>query len=36
MTARVKPFNPNHIFVDTNVIIGAYCQEAEMQDTCHQ
>ena len=31
MTARVKPFNPNHIFVDTNVIIGAYCGDGKHQ-----
>ena len=31
MTARVKPYNPNHIFVDTNVIIGAYCGDGKHQ-----
>jgi len=31
MTARLKPFNPNHIFVDTNVIIGAYCGDGKHQ-----
>ena len=31
MTARIKPFNPNHIFVDTNVIIGAYCGDDRHQ-----
>lgn len=29
MTARVKPYNPNHIFVDTNVVIGAYCGDGK-------
>ncbi len=29
MTARIKPYNPNHIFVDTNVIIGAYLMGIE-------
>ena len=32
MTARIKPFNPNHIFVDTNVIIGAYCGDGKHVD----
>ena len=31
MTARIKPYNPNHIFVDTNVIIGAYCGDGRHQ-----
>ena len=29
MTAHIKPYNPNHIFVDTNVIIGAYCGDGK-------
>ncbi len=32
MTTHIKPFNPNHIFVDTNVIIGAYCGDGKHQD----
>jgi hypothetical protein len=24
MTRQVKTYNPNHVFVDTNVLIGAY------------
>ena len=31
MTARIKPYNPNHIFVNTNVIIGAYCGDGRHQ-----
>ena len=31
MTKRIKPFNPNHFFVDTNVIIGAYCGDGKHQ-----
>jgi predicted nucleic acid-binding protein len=31
MTVRIKPYNPNHIFVDTNVIIGAYCRDGKHQ-----
>lgn len=31
MTTKIKPFNPNHIFVDTNVIIGAYCGDDKHQ-----
>ena len=31
MIARIKPFNPNHIFVDTNVIVGAYCGDGKHQ-----
>lgn len=31
MTVRVKPFNPNHIFVDTNVLIGAFCNDGKHQ-----
>ncbi|MBR6354793.1 MAG: type II toxin-antitoxin system VapC family toxin [Paludibacteraceae bacterium] len=31
MTARVKPYNPNHVFVDTNVIVGAYCGDGKHQ-----
>jgi predicted nucleic acid-binding protein len=31
MTTRVKPFNPNHIFVDTNVVVGAYCKDGRHQ-----
>jgi len=28
MTRQVKAYNPNHIFVDTNVLIGAYSGDA--------
>jgi predicted nucleic acid-binding protein len=31
MTTRVKPYNPNHIFVDTNVVVGAYCKDGRHQ-----
>ena len=31
MTRQVKTYNPNHIFVDTNVIIGAYSGDARFQ-----
>ena len=31
MTTRVRPFNPNHIFVDTNVVVGAYCGDGKHQ-----
>lgn len=28
---HLKPFNPNHVFVDTNVIIGAFCGDGKHQ-----
>lgn len=28
MTNKTNNFNPNHIFVDTNVLIGGYCGDA--------
>ena len=31
MTQQVKTYNPNHIFVDTNVLIGAYSGDARYQ-----
>ena len=31
MTRQVKTYNPNHIFVDTNVLIGAYSGETRYQ-----
>ena len=31
MTRQVKTSNPNHIFVDTNVLIGAYSGDARFQ-----
>lgn len=31
MTRQVKTYNPNHIFVDTNVLIGAYSGDARYQ-----
>lgn len=31
MTSRMKPYNPNHIFVDTNVVVGAYCGDGKHQ-----
>lgn len=31
MTRQVKTYNPNHIFVDTNVLIGAYSGDARFQ-----
>jgi predicted nucleic acid-binding protein len=34
MTRQVKTYNPNHIFVDTNVLIGAYSGDARFQTDC--
>ena len=36
MTKRALSFNPNHIFVDTNVLIGGYSGDAKFQkdDDC--
>ena len=31
MTRLVKTYNPNHVFVDTNVLIGAYSGDARYQ-----
>ena len=31
MTRQVKTYNPNHIFVDTNVLIGAYSGDTRFQ-----
>ena len=31
MTRQVKTYNPNHIFVDTNVLIGAYSGDSRYQ-----
>ena len=31
MTRKVKTYNPNHIFVDTNVIVGAYSGDVRFQ-----
>ena len=31
MTRQIKTYNPNHIFVDTNVLIGAYSGDARYQ-----
>jgi hypothetical protein len=31
MTRQVKTYNPNHIFVDTNVLIGAYSGDVRFQ-----
>ena len=31
MTRQVKTYNPNHIFVDTNVLIGVYSGDARFQ-----
>ena len=31
MTRQVKTYNPNHVFVDTNVLIGAYSGDARYQ-----
>jgi len=33
MTRQVKTYNPNHVFVDTNVLIGAYSGDARYQRT---
>ena len=36
MTTRALSFNPNHIFVDTNVLVGGYSGDAKFQkdDDC--
>lgn len=36
MTKRALSFNPNHIFVDTNVLVGGYSGDARFQkdDDC--
>ena len=36
MTKRALAFNPNHIFVDTNVLVGGYSEDARFQkdDDC--
>ena len=36
MTKRAFSFNPNHIFVDTNVLVGGYSGDAKFQkdDDC--
>ena len=36
MTKRALSFNPNHIFVDTNVLVGGYSGDAKFQkdDDC--
>lgn len=31
MARQVKTYNPNHIFVDTNVIVGAYSGDVRFQ-----
>ncbi len=31
MTAQAFKFNPNHIFVDTNVLVGAYSGDVRYQ-----
>ena len=31
MTRKTSPFNSNHIFVDTNVLVGGYCGDARFQ-----
>ena len=31
MTKRALAFNPNHVFVDTNVLVGAYSGDARYQ-----
>ena len=31
MTRQVKTYNPNHVFVDTNVLIGAYSGDERYQ-----
>ena len=31
MTRQVKTYNPNHVFVDTNVLIGAYSGDTRYQ-----
>ena len=31
MTRQVKTYNPNHIFVDTNVLVGAYSGDAKFK-----
>lgn len=31
MTRQVKTYNPNYVFVDTNVLIGAYSGDARYQ-----
>ena len=31
MTRKPSPFNSNHIFVDTNVLVGGYCGDARFQ-----
>jgi len=36
MTKQALSFNPNHIFVDTNVLVGGYSGDAKFQkdDDC--
>ena len=34
MTRKTTAFNPNHIFVDTNVLVGGYCGDARYQRDC--
>ena len=36
MTRQVKTYNPNHVFVDTNVLIGAYSGDARYQTDRHR
>lgn len=31
MTRKISPFNSNHIFVDTNVLVGGYSGDARFQ-----
>lgn len=31
MTRKTKSINPNHIFVDTNVLVGGYCGDVRFQ-----
>ena len=31
MTRKISPFNSNHIFVDTNVLVGSYSGDARFQ-----
>ena len=31
MTHKASNFNPNHIFVDTNVLVGGYSGDARFQ-----
>ena len=32
MTHKPSTFNPNHIFVDTNVLVGGYSGDARFKD----